>query len=106
MIATAMAHEGARLVICDINPEALKPVAAQLAEIGAEHLAVCCDVSDSAAVDAKDDLMPDAARDDLDPAFLAAQRKWHRDDRLQRVALPPTPLERVRPRTFSKRQLP
>jgi 3-oxoacyl-[acyl-carrier protein] reductase len=52
VIATAMAHEGARLVICDINPEALKPVAAQLAEIGAEHLAVRCDVSDSAAVDA------------------------------------------------------
>ena len=47
-----MAHEGARLVICDINPEALKTVAAQLAEMGAEHLAVCCDVSDSAAVDA------------------------------------------------------
>ena len=52
LIATAMAHEGARLVICDINPEALKPVAAQLAEMGAEHLAVRCDVSDSAAVDA------------------------------------------------------
>ena len=52
VIATAMAHEGARLVICDINPEALKPVAAQLAEMGAEHLAVRCDVSDSAAVDA------------------------------------------------------
>ena len=52
VIATAMAHEGARLVICDINPEALKPVAAQLAEIGDEHQAVRCDVSDSAAVDA------------------------------------------------------
>ena len=52
VIATAMAHKGARLVICDINPEALKTVAAQLAEMGAEHLAVCCDVSDSAAVDA------------------------------------------------------
>ena len=52
VIATAMAHEGARLVICDINPEALKTVAAQLAEMGAEHLAVCCDVSDSATVDA------------------------------------------------------
>ena len=52
VIATAIAHEGARLVICDISPEALKPVAAQLAEIGVEHLTVRCDVSDGAAVDA------------------------------------------------------
>jgi 3-oxoacyl-[acyl-carrier protein] reductase len=52
VIATAMAREGARPVICDINPEALKAVSAQLADMGADHLAVRCDVSDNGAVDA------------------------------------------------------
>jgi 3-oxoacyl-[acyl-carrier protein] reductase len=52
VIATAMAREGARLVVCDINPEALAATEAQLAALDAEHLALRCDVSDSAAVDA------------------------------------------------------
>jgi hypothetical protein len=34
------------------------------------------------AVDPERDLVSDAARDDLDPALVTAQREWHRDDRL------------------------
>ena len=51
-IASAMAAEGARLVICDIAPDALDATQARLAALGAESLALRCDVSDSAAVDA------------------------------------------------------
>ncbi|AMO24399.1 3-oxoacyl-[acyl-carrier-protein] reductase [Ramlibacter solisilvae] len=51
-IAVAMAREGARLVLCDIDPEALAATEAQLAALGAEYLALRCDVSDSAAVGA------------------------------------------------------
>ena len=51
-IATAMAAEGAKLVICDIAQDALDATQARLAAIGAESLCVRCDVSDSAAVDA------------------------------------------------------
>ena len=51
-IATAMADEGARLVLCDIKPEALQATVARLAERGAVSLPLTCDVSDSAAVDA------------------------------------------------------
>lgn len=51
-IAAAMAAEGARLVICDIAPDALDATQARLAALGAESLALRCDVSDSAAVDA------------------------------------------------------
>lgn len=52
VIAAAMAREGARLVICDVNPEALGVTEARFAELDAERLPVRCDVSDSAAVDA------------------------------------------------------
>lgn len=52
VIALAMAREGARLVVCDIDTAALDRTAAQLAALGADHLACRCDVSDSAAVDA------------------------------------------------------
>ena len=52
VIAAAMAREGARLVICDIAPEALAATEAQLTALHAEHLALRCDVSDGAAVDA------------------------------------------------------
>jgi 3-oxoacyl-[acyl-carrier protein] reductase len=52
VIAAAMAREGARLVLCDIAPEALATTGGRLAAMGAEHLALRCDVSDSAAVDA------------------------------------------------------
>ena len=51
-IAVAMADEGARLVLCDVNPEALQTTQSRLEAQGAEHLALRCDVSDSAAVDA------------------------------------------------------
>ena len=51
-VAAAMAAEGARLVICDIVPDALEATQARLAALGAESLALRCDVSDSAAVDA------------------------------------------------------
>jgi hypothetical protein len=40
-------------------------------------------------IDLEDDLVTGAARNDLDPPLLAAQGVRHRDDRLQRVALPP-----------------
>jgi 3-oxoacyl-[acyl-carrier protein] reductase len=52
VIATAMAREGARLVICDVAPAALVSTEAQIGGLGVEHLALRCDVSDSAAVDA------------------------------------------------------
>ena len=51
-IAQAMADEGARLVICDINTDALEAARQDLSGRGAEVLALRCDVSDSAAVDA------------------------------------------------------
>jgi 3-oxoacyl-[acyl-carrier protein] reductase len=51
-IALAMAGEGARLVLCDIDAEALARTQARLDELGAECLALRCDVSDRAAVDA------------------------------------------------------
>jgi len=51
-IAVAMADEGARLVLCDISPEALQGTQSRLESQGAQCLALRCDVSDSAAVDA------------------------------------------------------
>ena len=50
-IAAAMAREGARVVVCDIDTEALEATRAALSSQGAEILALSCDVSDSAAVD-------------------------------------------------------
>lgn len=52
VIATAMATEGATLVICDISADALDATQSRLAAMGAECLVLRCDVSDSAAVDA------------------------------------------------------
>jgi 3-oxoacyl-[acyl-carrier protein] reductase len=51
-VATAMAREGARLVICDIDTDALGASRAELQAQGANCLALRCDVSDSAEVDA------------------------------------------------------
>ncbi len=51
-IAQAYAREGARLVLCDINNEALADTRRQVLAQGAECLALRCDVSDSTAVDA------------------------------------------------------
>ena len=50
-IAQAMARQGASLVICDVDLSALESTARTIGAIGAECLALQCDVSDSAAVD-------------------------------------------------------
>jgi len=51
-IAQALAREGARLVVCDIDTSALEETRQCLAEQAAPVLALRCDVSDRAAVDA------------------------------------------------------
>jgi 3-oxoacyl-[acyl-carrier protein] reductase len=51
-IALAMAREGARLVVCDIDQEALETTRERIQNLGAECIALRCDVSDSSAVDA------------------------------------------------------
>jgi 3-oxoacyl-[acyl-carrier protein] reductase len=50
-IAQAMAQQGASLVICDIDTEALQATQAAVSALGVPCLALTCDVSDSAAVD-------------------------------------------------------
>ena len=50
-IAQAMARQGASLVICDVNLQALHATQAAVQGLGADCLAFECDVSDSAAVD-------------------------------------------------------
>jgi 3-oxoacyl-[acyl-carrier protein] reductase len=50
-IAQAMAQQGASLVICDIDTEALQATQAAVSALGVPCLALACDVSDSAAVD-------------------------------------------------------
>ena len=50
-IAQAMARQGASLVICDIDMVALHATQAAVEALGAQCLALACDVSDSAAVD-------------------------------------------------------
>jgi 3-oxoacyl-[acyl-carrier protein] reductase len=50
--AIALAREGARLVVCDIYPQALQGTGARLYTLGARHLGLQCDVADRAAVDA------------------------------------------------------
>lgn len=49
-IAVAMAREGARIVACDVNEQALATVEHDVTATGAQCLASCCDVSSSAAV--------------------------------------------------------
>lgn len=89
VIAAAMAAEGARLVICDIAAQALETTQARLAELGAECLALRCDVSDSAAVDAMfaqaaerfgavDILVNNAARVPTSPAEEARRNLHYR----------------------------
>lgn len=51
-IVQALADAGARLVVCDINPATLEETRRSLEASGTEVLAVRCDVSDAAAVDA------------------------------------------------------
>lgn len=50
-IAQAMARQGVSLVICDVDTAALQATQSAITTLGAECLAVECDVSDSAAVD-------------------------------------------------------
>lgn len=52
VVALAMAREGAKVAICDIHHEALSQTEKELAANGTECLALHCDVSDRAAVDA------------------------------------------------------
>lgn len=51
-MARAFAREGMRLVLADIEPDALEPVRAELAAQGAEVVAVPSDVADAKSVDA------------------------------------------------------
>jgi 3-oxoacyl-[acyl-carrier protein] reductase len=51
VIAEAMGREGARLVVCDVDDQALGYTRGRLGEAGIDCLALRCDVSDSAAVD-------------------------------------------------------
>lgn len=51
-IARAFAAEGARLALCDIDAQALAETQDAIESMGGECLAVPCDVSQSAAVDA------------------------------------------------------
>jgi 3-oxoacyl-[acyl-carrier protein] reductase len=50
-IATALAEQGAALVICDINTEALETTRREIEALGVPCLALACDVSDREAVD-------------------------------------------------------
>ncbi len=50
-IAQAMAKQGASLVVCDVNMQALQATESAITALGADCLALECDVSDSAAVD-------------------------------------------------------
>ena len=50
-IAQAMARQGASLVICDVDSQALQSTRTAVTELGANCLALECDVSDSRAVD-------------------------------------------------------
>ena len=89
VIASAMADEGARLVVCDIDPAALQVTQARLEAQGRECLALRCDVSDSAAVDAMfaqaadrfggvDILVNNAARVPSAPAEEARRNRHYR----------------------------
>ncbi|SCK58437.1 2-hydroxycyclohexanecarboxyl-CoA dehydrogenase [Variovorax sp. HW608] len=46
------AREGAKVAICDLNPEAAEKVAAQIRAEGGEAVALCCDITDRTSVDA------------------------------------------------------
>lgn len=50
-IAQAMARQGASLVICDVNMEALQATQTAIMSLGADCLAIECNVSDSTAVE-------------------------------------------------------
>jgi 3-oxoacyl-[acyl-carrier protein] reductase len=50
-IVQALADDGARLVVCDINPDTLEETRRSLEASGTDVLAVHCDVSNASAVD-------------------------------------------------------
>jgi 3-oxoacyl-[acyl-carrier protein] reductase len=75
-------------VVCDIDPDALAVTGSQLAALGVEHLALRCDVSDAAAVDAMfvqagvrfgtvDILVNNAARVPSSPAEAERRNRHH-----------------------------
>ena len=49
-IALAFAKDGARVVIAEINPETGKATAGEIKQLGAEALAIVCDVGDEKQV--------------------------------------------------------
>ena len=51
-MARALADEGAKIVLADIEQGPLSEAAAQLRESGADITPVCCDVSDESSMDA------------------------------------------------------
>lgn len=51
-LAVGLAEAGARLVICDVDPDRLKGTEEKIRAVGCEVLSLQCDVSDSGAVDA------------------------------------------------------
>ncbi|HQY71465.1 MAG TPA: SDR family NAD(P)-dependent oxidoreductase [Pseudomonadales bacterium] len=51
-IGRRFAREGARLVVCDIDESGLAPLREEIEAAGGECLALPCDVSSSASVDA------------------------------------------------------
>lgn len=87
-IAQAYASEGARVVICDLDNEALQETCAAVEALGSECLALICDVSDRAAVDAMfrkagerfgtvDILVNNAARVPSSPAEVERRNKHY-----------------------------
>jgi 3-oxoacyl-[acyl-carrier protein] reductase len=87
-IATAMAREGAAIVMCDIDTAALEETRRGLEDVKVECLATRCDVSDSGAVDAMfaqaverfgtvDILVNNAARVPTTPAEEARRNKHY-----------------------------
>jgi NAD(P)-dependent dehydrogenase (short-subunit alcohol dehydrogenase family) len=51
-VAAALAAEGGKLVVCDLDPDASEESAAQARAAGAEVVSVACDVSDEEQVEA------------------------------------------------------
>jgi 3-oxoacyl-[acyl-carrier protein] reductase len=64
-IARAYAREGAKVAVVDMNPEAAKAVAAEIATAGGEAMGVSCDVS---------------RRNQVDAAVAEVTRAWGRVD--------------------------
>ncbi len=82
-IARTLAARGGRIVVCDILAGELAEVAALLRAAGAEAIALPCDVSDSAAVDA----MFEAAADAFGPVAVLVNNA---------AVVPGTPLDEAR----------